>query len=163
DTLNEPDETFQVTLSQPANAALGRSQGIGTILNDDALPSLSVNDVQVLEGNSGTTQAVFTVTLSAASGQSVSIHYATADGTATAPSDYQNQIGNLVSSPGQTIKPFSVTIEGDTLNEPDETFFLNLGQPTNAGLSKAQGLGTILNDDPPPSLSINDVQVLEGN
>src|SRR2546427_2077375 len=85
---SDPDETFFVNLSNPLNALLADSQGMGTINNDDPLPALSINDATVTEGNQGTTNAVFTVRLSAVSGQTVTVHFATADGTATAGSDY---------------------------------------------------------------------------
>src|SRR6185503_13310521 len=84
DVLNEADETYFVNLSTPTNATLADSQGLGTILNDDAMPALSISDVSVTEGNTGTSNAVFTVSLSAISGQSVTVNFATADGTAVA-------------------------------------------------------------------------------
>ena len=77
-----------MNLSSPSNATVADSQGQGTITDDDPTPSLSINDVTVTEGNTGTTSATFNVTLSAASGQTVIVNYATADGTATAGSDY---------------------------------------------------------------------------
>src|SRR5262249_28723575 len=80
DTLNEAAETFVVNLSSPTNATLAHGQATGTILNDDPLPALSIGDVSVTEGNSGTTAATFTVSLSAASGQTVTVNFATADG-----------------------------------------------------------------------------------
>ena len=77
DTLTEPDETFFVNLSNAVNATIAKPQGLGTILNNDALPSLSINDVTVTEGNSGTANAVFTVSLSEASSQAVTVNFAT--------------------------------------------------------------------------------------
>jgi hypothetical protein len=149
DTLVEPDETFDVNLSAPVNATLAASQGIGTILNDDvaALPSLSINNVSQLEGNSGTSQFVFTVSLSAASTNSITVQFATSDGTATAGSDYTATSGTLTFGAGETQKTIAVSVNGDTTWEPDETFFVNLSNPTNATLGVSQGQGTILNDD----------------
>src|SRR5439155_7138425 len=96
---------------------------IYTILDDDPLPSLSINNVSVTEGNSGTTSANFTVTLSAASGRTVAVNYATADGTATAPSDYVAiPTTTLTFSPGQTTKTITVPVNGDLVDETDETF-----------------------------------------
>ena len=167
DTMVEPDETFVVDLSTPSGATLADAQGQGTITNDDtaALPTLSINDVTVAEGNSGTTTASFTVTLSAASTSTVTASYATANGTATAGSDYVAQTGTLSFTAGQTSKTISVTVNGDTTVEPNETFIVNLSSPSGATLADAQGQGTITNDDTAalPTLSINDVTVAEGN
>ena len=166
DTVVEPDETFFVNLSAPTNATIAVSQGVGTILNDDvAVPTLSINNVSVTEGNTGTVNAVFTVTLSASSAQTVTVNFATADGTATAGSDYVAASGTLTFNPGDTSKTLTVLVNGDTVVEPDETFFVNLSAPTNATIAVSQGVGTILNDDvaPTPTLSINNVSVTEGN
>src|SRR6185437_14036553 len=103
------------------------------------------------------------VTLSAASGQAVSVNYATADGTASSGSDYVASAGTLNFTAGQTTRPVSVTINGDLANEANETFFVNLSGATNATISDNQGLGTINDDDSQPTLSINDVTVTEGN
>ena len=86
----------------------------------------------VTEGNAGTTAATFTVTLSAAATFPVTVNYATANGTATAGSDYTAASGTLTFAPGQTSKPITVTVNGDTAVEPNETFFVNLSAPTNA-------------------------------
>ncbi len=110
-------------------------------------PGLSINDVSVTEGNSGTTTATFTVTLSAASNLTVSVNFATANGTATAPTDYLATSGTLTFNPGDLTKTINVTINGDQLFEPDETFTVNLSNPVNTTISKATGIGTILNDD----------------
>ncbi|HEX8143239.1 MAG TPA: Calx-beta domain-containing protein [Pyrinomonadaceae bacterium] len=164
DTLDELNETFFVNLTNPVNATITDAQGQGTITDDDATPSLSIDDVTVTEGNSGTNTATFTVTLSAASGQTVTVDYATADGTATAPADYVAvTTTTLTFTPGTPTRTLTVTYKGDTLDEPDETFFVNLTNASNATISDAQGQGTITDDDATPSLSINDVPVTEGN
>jgi len=163
DVLNEPDETFLIDLSGAVNATVIDSQAVGTILNDDPLPTFSISDVTVTEGDSGTTDAVFNVRLSAASGQSVTVNFATADGTASAGSDYMATNGTLTFAPGLTNLPVAVKVNGELFNEANETFFLNLSNPTNALLADAQGLGTINNNDPLPGLSINDVAVTEGD
>lgn len=149
DTLNEPNETFFVNVTNVANAVVVDGQGLGTIVNDDPLPSLSINDVTVTEGNAGSTAAVFTVSLSAASGQTVTVHYATADGTATQPGDYAATSGTLTFAPGQTAHTITVLVQGDTVPEPNETFFVQLDSPINATLANTSGTGTILNDDVP--------------
>jgi hypothetical protein len=125
-------------------------------------PSLSINDVVVPEGNSGTTTARFTATLSQPSAQTVTVAYATGNGTATAGSDYVAASGTVTFPPGTTTQPIGVTLNGDTFNEPTETFFLTLSSATNATISGGQGVVTINNDDDlPPSLSIDDVTAPE--
>ena len=147
DTLSEPNETFFVNVSNVTGASVGDGQGQGTIVNDDALPALSIDDVSVNEGNSGTTTATFTVSLSAASGQTVSVNYITADGTATAGSDYAARSGTLTFAPGVTTQGVAITVNGDTAVEPNETFSVGLSGASNASIARATGTGTIVNDD----------------
>ena len=149
DALEEPNETFSVTLSSPTNATVSDGTGVGTINDDDPTPFLSINDVAVNEGNSGDSAATFTVTLSAPSGQTVSVNYASADGTANAGPDYGATAGTLTFAPGETTKTITVNAFGDTFNEPNETFFVNLSSPSNASVADGQGQGTINNDDAP--------------
>jgi len=163
DTRNGVNEKFTVNLISANGAALVDNQGTGTINNDDAVPTLKILDTQVLEGNSGTVPAVFTVQLSQASERDVSVYYNTAYGNATAPTDFTTTGGLLTIAAGQTTGTIAVPVLGEALNEFDETFYVNLVTPTNATIADSQGLGTIVNDDPLPSLSINDVQVTEGN
>jgi glucose/arabinose dehydrogenase len=163
DTLFEPNETFFVDLTSPTNATISDSQGVGTINNDDAQPTISINDVSVTEGNAGTANAGFTVSLSNASSQTITVNYATADNTATAGSDYVTAGGTVTFTPGQTSQPVSVTVNGETTFEPNETFNVNLTSPTNATIADNLGVGTITNDDAQPTISINDVAVTEGN
>lgn len=167
DALNKADETFNVTLSgATGGATLGTpSTAVVTITNDDPQPSISITDVTQSEGNAGTTNFTFNVNLSTASGQTVTVHYQTADGTATAPGDYTAiPDTTLTFTAGQTTLPVTVSVNGDTTFEPNETFFVNLSNATNATISDNQGVGTINNDDAQPTtLSINDVRVVEGN
>ena len=104
--------------------------------------------------------AVFTVSLSALSTTPVTVNYATADGTATAGSDYQSMSGTLTFAPGETSKTITVQVIGDRLAEPNETFTVNLRNPTNANIGNGQGVGTILDDE--PRISISDVSKKEG-
>lgn len=91
---------------------------------------------------------VFTARLSAASGQNVTVRYATANGTAAAGSDYTAlALTTLTFSPGQTTKTVIVQVRGDTSREANETFFVNLSAAANTTIADAQGLGTLLNDD----------------
>jgi hypothetical protein len=108
---------------------------------------LSINDVSVTEGNAGTTTANFSVLLTPASSGVVTVDFATADGTATAPSDYSSTSGTVTFNPGQTVQPVTVTVNGDTQFEGNETFFVNLSNPSGAPIGDGQGLGTIVNDD----------------
>src|SRR5437667_14956 len=99
DVLHEVNETFFVNLSGGVNAAISDNQGLATINDDDAQPSLNIVDITVSETDVGTTTATFTVSLSAASGQAVSVNYATANGTATSGSDYVAANGTLNFTP----------------------------------------------------------------
>ena len=167
DTTVEPNETFLVNLSDPSGATILDAQGVGTITNDDtaALPTLSISDVSVTEGNFGTKTATFVVTLSAAASGTVTVGYSTANGTATAGSDYVAKSGTLTFTAGQTTKTIAVVVTGDTTVEPNETFTVNLASPTGATILDAQGVGTIVNNDGAalPTLAIGDVSVTEGN
>ena len=149
DQLNEANETINLTLTNPSAGAIlgGPSAAVLTIMDDDAIPGLSISDVSQAEGNNGSTSLNFTVTLSAASGQIVTVDYTTADSTAQAGVDYQSTNGTLVFNSGQTSKQISVLVNGDTQVEPNETFFVNLSNPASATIAKAQGVGTIINDD----------------
>jgi disulfide oxidoreductase YuzD len=162
DTTSEANETFKVNLSGATNATIADNQGIGTINNDDALPTISISDVSLTEGNAGTSNAGFTVSLSEASGQTITVNYATADDTATAGSDYLTAGNTVTFTPGQTSQPINVSINGDTTFEPTEAFDVNLSGATNATIADNQGIGTITNDDAQPTIAINDVSVTEG-
>ena len=168
DTTVEPDEFFYLNLNAVNGALIGDGQGKGTIVNDDAVAplSLSVADISVTEGNSGTTAAIFTVTLSSTSTSAVTFNIATADGSAVAGSDYiANSATNLSIAAGTTTKTFTVLVNGDTVTEPDETFAVNLSNPVGASIADGTAIGNIINDDtaPLPTLSVNDVSVTEGN
>jgi hypothetical protein len=124
------------------------------------LPSLSINDVPVVEGNTGTVAATFTVALSVASTQAITVAYATANNTATAGSDYAAASGTVTIPAGQTSKTFTVAVKGDRLAEPTETYAVNLSSPTNATIADGLAIGTILDNE--PRISIGDVSKKEG-
>ncbi len=155
DLLSEANETFFVNVTNVSGAIVGDGQGLGTIINDDAPPSISTSNVSVTEGNSGTVNAVVTVTLSAASGQTVTVNYATADGSATAPSDYTAASGSLTFAPGQTSRTITILVNGDTTPEANETFTVGLSGATNATIGVATSVVTITNDDVPVVLVPN--------
>src|SRR5205823_6159756 len=143
DTLNEANETFLVNLSSPVNAALTDGQGVGTINKIGRAPCREREEVSVTEGNSGKVNAVFTVSLSQTSGQTVTVNYATADGTATAGADYVAASVTLTLATGSETQTIVVAVNGDTLNEANETFLVNLSSQVNAALTDGQGVGTI--------------------
>jgi hypothetical protein len=146
DTNDESEETLFVNLSNPVNATLGESQGICRIIDDDG-PSISISKINAAEGQAGTNNVVFTVKLSAASPQTVTVEYATEDDSAIAGSDYLEASGTLTFPPGVTNLNVTIRVKGDIAIEPDESFFVNLFNPTNASVLVSPGIGTILNDD----------------
>ena len=151
DALDENAEDFFLTLSNAGNAVLAGGAAKATILDDDDLPSLSVDDVTIAERDSGTTSARFTVSLSAPSGRTVGVDHATADGTATAPSDYAAMDGTLAFPAGATTRTVTVPVSGDATDETDEEFSVVLSLQQNAALADDTGTATIIDDDGPPT------------
>lgn len=158
DTTYEADETLSLNLSTPVNATIADGQGVGTLQNDDPLPALSIADATAVEG--GTASPA--VSLSNPSAFAISVSYATANGTATAGSDYAAASGLLSFAPGVVSQPIAVTTVADVVYERNETFTIGLSAPTNATISDGTGIVTIPNDDPAPTLSITDIAVAEG-
>ena len=163
DTLDEDDETFSVTLSNAGGALLGSLLHVATIADEDPPPTMAIRDVTVTEGDAGSLNAGFPVTLSAASGKTVSVTYTTDDDSATAGVDYVAATGALTFLPGQTSQALNIGVVGDLSDEPSQTFIINLTSPVNATLPDAQAVGTILNNHPPPTISIDDLAILEHN
>ncbi|MHC4994999.1 MAG: Calx-beta domain-containing protein, partial [Planctomycetota bacterium] len=161
DTADESDETFVVNLTNlSANANLVDGQGVGTILDNDepapVFPTITIADASRNEPDPGkgknaykTVGLTFTVSLSEATTQEVSVNYATADnGSATAGSDYEAISGTLVFAPGTLTQNITVQIVGDDEVEQDETFTVELVSPLNGVLSAGStAIGTIVNDD----------------
>ena len=160
DTVEESDETFFVDLSDPSGATIEDGQGQGTITNDDAAappsttPSLSIGDVEIPERDEGDYHAVFTVSLSSASVLPVTVDFSSADGTATAPADYDASSGTLTFAPGETSKTITVLVHGDTLEEATETFNVNLANAAGATIADGQGQGTIVDNDSPEAADL---------
>ena len=152
DVIDEQDETVRVTLSNPVNVTLNDSEGILTITDDDTEPTISIADSTIPNEN-GVVRTT-TVTLSAASEKTITVDYATADGTATAANDYISATGTLSFAPNETSKTVGVTIVQDSLDEVDETFNIGLSNPTNATIADATGIVTITDDEGTPSLSV---------
>ena len=165
DLLDEPDETFRVALSSPVAASIGDGSATVTILDDDAPPRISVGDLVVTEGSAGTTTGALTVRLSAPSGREVRVAYATQDGTAQQPGDYEASTGTLTFAPGQTEQSVMVRVVGDTTDEPDESFTVVLSSAADAEIEDSTAIVTIVDDDeaPVPSITVDDVSVLEGD
>ena len=151
DTLVEGNETLFVRLSNADGAEIGQSEAVITILDDDeqgATPSLSINDVGVVEGNSGVSPAVFLVQLDQASDQTVEVDYSSSDGTAmTSDNDYRPVAGRLVFAPGQTSANVTVEVVGDTRAEDNEFFSVTLENPQGAVIARPVGRGGIADDD----------------
>jgi hypothetical protein len=142
--------------ASPTNYVLNGTPLSGETTPPPVTPAISIADVTISEGNSGTKNATFTVTLSAASASAVTVNYATRNGTATAGTaanggDYTTANGTLAFSAGQTSKTINVAILGDTVFESDETFYLDLSAAVGATLSRSSATGTITNDDAQPT------------
>jgi hypothetical protein len=142
--------TTAIVSSRGSNIGNNMNQGAAYIYAgpNAGAPQISINDISVTESNAGTVSASFSVTLSTASTQSVVVNFATANGTATAGSDYVATTGSLTFAPGELNKLLTVTVNGDTQFEPNETFFVNLsGVSGGAVIADGQGQATIFNDD----------------
>ncbi|MBL8821928.1 MAG: S8 family serine peptidase [Planctomycetia bacterium] len=121
---------------------------------------LRIADSSVLEGNTGTNELVFEVTLTTPSNDVITVNYSTSNGTALAGSDYQTQSGTLTFAPGEMSKFITVHVNGDRIAEQNETLLVTLSQATNAGIADGLGVGTIVDNE--PRISISDVSLNEG-
>jgi len=138
-----------------AAAANIGSNNVAILLNDGnwpvqpTPPRVTISDVSKAEGkNKSSTSFTFTVNLSAAYDQPVTVSYRTVNGTATAGSDYTSKSGTITFAPGETTKTITIEVKGDNKRESNETFYLDLfGLSGNALFTKNRGTGTILNDD----------------
>jgi hypothetical protein len=161
DRRGEFNETFVVSLSNPSNAVILDGDGLATIIEDE--PTVSIGDASVTEGNSGTTALNFTITLSASYDVEVAVSFATQDNSATtAGNDYQAVSGTLTIPAGQITGTITVLVNGDLTDEWDQTFYVNLTSP-DVAIADGQGLGTIVDNDPPPTLVIQNASIVEGN
>ncbi len=160
DTQIEPTETFISRLSNVTSAIIADPHSVGTILNDDTV-ILVVEQVELLEGDSGVALAGFAISLVAPAGIPVTVQYTTVDGTATvADLDYLPIAGTLTFEPYETEKTLTVDVLSDTQIEAHETLFLNFSDPSQP-IDRLQSLGTLLNDD--TEISIEDVTAYEGD
>ena len=154
DSLDEPDETFALVLSDPRGARLGRGSALGTIRDDDEPPALSI------AGDTGPEdvgELVFSVTLMARAPAEVTVNYATMDDTAIAGDDYVPVEGTLTFAPGETAKTIRVAVVDDAVDEADEEMFaVTLSGHSGATLAHSRATGVIRDDDEPPALSVAD-------
>lgn len=189
DAIAEADEEFQV---QVAATDDGNLNGTATVtikdndrVIDELLPGIFITDVAQSEGDTGTTNFEFTVSLSQPSEEIITVDYATADGTGEAENriedgnlidlaDYTPTTGTLEFNPGETTKTITVEVLTDTNNlpaeNPKETFFVNLANASNANFEQFVGTGTILDDeqddginDQLPFLELDTATLFEGN
>ncbi len=150
DPLVEPDETFSLDLGTPTGATIGSGHAVGTVLNDDTFPEMSIGDATIAEQNLGFRRVDFTVTLSKPGYLPAIVDYTTQDGTATSASgDYVPAAGTLTVAPGATTGHITVLVRGDLAVEANDTFSVALSSPVHATLTDAQGVATITNDDVP--------------
>ena len=163
DTIDEPNETFTVRLSDPGGATLGDFDAVGTIFDDDEPPPpvVSISDASAFEGG----VLRFRVTLSRTSQTPVTVYYETAGGTALEGTDYDAASDTLTFGRGTIERTFEVQTREDTIDEPNETFTVTLSVPSGATLGDADAVGTIFDDDAtalPPVLLISDASAFEG-
>ncbi|MGE3311070.1 MAG: Calx-beta domain-containing protein [Limisphaerales bacterium] len=167
DRMWEPDETVELRLENPENLVLepGGETVWGTLLNDDPIPTLTVREVETLEGNEGLKSLPFTLQLSNPSSETIRFELATFERTARVGEDFIDLRTNLSFLSGETVRTVSVGVRGDTKDEFDEAFVLEskvIG--TNAVPSAVLAEATIRNDDDSPILRIDEqISVPEGD
>lgn len=161
DALDEPDEHFTLTLSGASVPLAGGAATLaltGEIGDDEAPPRLSIADSSVTEGGGS---MLFTVSLDPASGQAVTVEFATADATATADADYAGASGALTFDPGSTAETIAVQVVDDETVEETETFVVALSGEQRATVSGDRATGTILDNDV-AALELASLQVIGG-
>ena len=154
DGIDEVEEAFAAdvgAISGPASEA-GSVQDSASILDADPAPAVLIDDVVATESEGS---ATFSVTLSAPSSLPISVDFDSSDGTAIAGEDYTAVSGTLAFAPGETLQQVVVALTADGINEPGETFFVDLSEPVNANIGDIQGTGAITDSDPPPTVSLS--------
>ena len=159
DVVDEEDEIFSVTLSNPDNATLGTATASMLITDNDPAPTISVADISTADETATSTNVV--ATLSAASEKVITIDYTTSDGTADAGSDYTAANGTITFAPGVTTQNIPVAILADAIDEANETVTITLsnpsGNPPAVIINDGTAVLTISDDDVAPAISIDDV------
>ncbi|MFP4298883.1 MAG: DUF4347 domain-containing protein [Spirulinaceae cyanobacterium] len=153
-----------ITVNATQGAIAGGKDAYFSVWGNTTTPSLSINDISVTEGDSGTLNAVFTVSLSHAPQGNVTVDYATADNTATAGNDYTAKNGTLTFTPtGSLIQTLEIPITGDTTRESLESFYLNLSNANNAIIADNQGVASIIDNDSnaPTDITLSQLEIPE--
>ncbi len=168
DSIDEANGTITATVTIGGGYTVDGSNNTAsvTVEDDDAAPTLAIDSPSVDEGNSGSVMLRYTVTLTGATEQEVTVQYADASaGTATSGTDYEAiTAGTLTFTPGTTTQNIDVTVTGDATDEGNgETVIVMLSNRTNATIATADGTGTITDDDDPPTLAIDSPSVAEGD
>ena len=164
DELIESDEAFSVELSGlTGNAEIVDGRGRGTIVNDDQKREITISDAEIGEGNEDESSIEFTLSLNRSYVEDVTVNYNLVENTATPDDDYTDIDGTVTFEPGETEQAISVIIPADTAFEADETFFVQLSEPSdNATIVDDRALGTITNDDEePPEPTIDPIDLLD--
>ena len=147
DIAHELDETFTISLDDVSGATWDGTPATGTIVNDDPMPALSIDDPTAAEGDSGTSDVIFTVSLDLVSGLDTTVDYVTVDGSATQESDYIAASGTLTIPAGVTSAHVNVPVIGDANIEADEAFDVVLSNPVSATIQDGTGSATVVDDD----------------
>jgi Calx-beta domain len=170
DLLDEADEeVFSLRLTEVDGAEVAGPGREVIIEDDDRAPSISIASQSVEEGDEGSVEITFLAVLSGESGRLVRADVGTIDGTARAGDDYRAVDQTLMWEPGETEASFTVAVLGDPIDEEDERFIIGLSgldgarRPDPETGTEEETAGTIIDNDPPPSLFISDPRVNEGN
>jgi chitinase len=151
DTTNEANETLTVRLSAPSGATIADDTAIGTITNDDGggggSAVVRIGDASVVEGLKGARSMTFTVSIPSAVASPVAVTATTSNGTAVAPGDYTARTAVVTIPAGSTSTTFLVSVKGDGIDEPNETFNVTLSSPSGGTIGDGTGVGTITDDD----------------
>ena len=149
------DKTVTVSATATNGQGITAPQNVTLTIEDDDAPALSIGDASVAEGDDGETATLtFTVTLAPAATLPVTVDWRTADGTATAGTDYTAGNGSLTFETGDASRTVAVTVAGDDADEPNETLTVTLSNAPGATIGKATGTGTIMDDDGPPAVTL---------
>lgn len=152
DTLEEPDETFRIILSNVSGAGVVKGIALATLINDDFTPAFAIADASIIEGDPGDDrELLFLITLTPASSRPASVAYASSGGTATSGVDFIPVSGTLTFAAGETSQTISITVIGDDSPEPPEILTVSLSNPVGAILRTASAIGTLYDNDGPNS------------